>query len=284
MKTVLTNTMITCLILSAPWIAAMAQDKKEQIKIQITKEVDGEVKTFERSYDSKAAMQADAELEEFIGKAYTWPQPDDKSGAGYFADSLDEKTIYAYHFDEEFANHLKMLRPSDSSLKKLKALAENFETLLAKEAFTIHFDEDFDIRFNDSLSSEIRARIRAFQQEKQTTHHWKGRKNISVTEEVDAFGKLGKVKEDERLDLSDLSFFPNPSPSGRLQLRFSVPEAGELSIKLYDIDGKQIFNRYLADYAGHFSESINLSHQQAGIFLLEISLDDKRLTRKLIID
>lgn len=103
-------------------------------------------------------------------------------------------------------------------------------------------------------------------------------------EDVSDFGKKGKVKANNQLQLDGLSFFPNPAPDGQLRLQFDTPEEGQLTIKVYNLNGKEVWSRYFEQYSGRYAEIIDLSKQQKGIYLLEITLNDKRLTRKIAID
>ena len=44
-----------------------AQEKNDQVKMKITKDIDGDTQTFEKTYASEEEMKADAELKEFMG-------------------------------------------------------------------------------------------------------------------------------------------------------------------------------------------------------------------------
>lgn len=95
--------------------------------------------------------------------------------------------------------------------------------------------------------------------------------------------KKGEVNKNSKLELEDLSFYPNPSTTGRFKVRFKVPQEKELSIKVFNLDGKEVYNRYFERFGGTYSESIDLSGQSEGIYLLEISQGDKRITKKIVI-
>ena len=109
-------------------------------------------------------------------------------------------------------------------------------------------------------------------------------KSINISDDVEEFGKKAEVKPSQKLVLEDLTYFPNPAPNGRFKLKFNVEEAAELEIKIYNLEGKAIFNRYFEQFRGQFSETIDLAQQKEGIYMLEITKDGKRLTRKIAID
>lgn len=109
-------------------------------------------------------------------------------------------------------------------------------------------------------------------------------KLVKISDNTDEFGKLGKVSENNRLELETLSYYPNPAPNGIFKLKFRTPSEGELSIKIYNLDGREIFSRYFERYSGLFSETIDLSGQAEGIYLMEIEMEGKRLTRKIAVN
>ena len=86
------------------------------------------------------------------------------------------------------------------------------------------------------------------------------------------------------MKLNDLSFYPNPSRNGKIKVRFTTPEEGDLSIKVSNLDGREVFSRYFDRFSGIYSESIDLSGQKEGIYLLEIAQGKKRLVKKLVVN
>ena len=109
-------------------------------------------------------------------------------------------------------------------------------------------------------------------------------RRVNISDDTSEFGKKGKVSETNQLTLENLSYYPNPATNGRFKLKFDVPEVSELSIKIYNLDGKEILGRYFDAFDGTYSETIDLSGQSEGIYLLEIENNGKRLTRKIAIN
>ena len=72
--------------------------------------------------------------------------------------------------------------------------------------------------------------------------------------------------------------------NNRLTLRFRVEDAGELTVKISNEDGKDIYNRYFEKFGGTFSDNIDFSNYSDGKYLLEISKEKKRLTKMIVID
>ncbi|MEM6830253.1 MAG: T9SS type A sorting domain-containing protein, partial [Bacteroidota bacterium] len=135
------------------------------------------------------------------------------------------------------------------------------------------------------LDIDVDALIHRFDRNGSGSHYTKDSKKIRVSEiEGDELGKKGIVKKNEKLELNDLVFLPNPSENGKIKVKFEVPEEGELSIKVYNLKEQEIFNRYFERFGGFYAESIDLSGQEEGMYLLEIVHNKQRLTKKVLIN
>lgn len=282
-----------------------AQDVKDQVKVRITKEVDGESRTFEKTYASDAEMRADEEFKTFMGddaRVDFWLS-DDARGT-----RLDERGNHFYfELDEDgdHSRHFRMIHPGDSGVKQFEfhmdmlaeqmkemetELQDHFKKLDDEHVMVYSFGDEggtFDWQFPDSLAEDIRLKVEKLMREHgEHSRHMEVViiKKVSISEEVGEFGKKAQVKASNQLELTDLSYYPNPAPDGRFKLRFNTPSEGELSVKIFNLDGKEVFNRYFERYSGLFSETIDLSRQKEGVYLLEIQQDGKRLTRKVVVD
>ncbi|MFT5821645.1 MAG: hypothetical protein ACI8ZM_002899 [Crocinitomix sp.] len=78
----------------------------------------------------------------------------------------------------------------------------------------------------------------------------------SITEDDDAF---------------EFALYPNPS-NGMMTISYNVPTEGENRITIYTMDGKEVFTSLLK--SGRYSEQIDISHVQSGIYLYKISLNN----------
>lgn len=257
---------------------AEAQDKKDgKITVEITKEINGEKKTFKGEYENEEQMRADPNYQEFAGDDddfNVWFSPDDYDH-DFFID-IDrlknaDKSFFNFHFGDEDEGGVKIFRHFDGDSSGFLHL-DGWDM----EEYSEHMEK---------LSEEIKDMMQRFGTDDDDRVYVITSKRIKVLEvDGDEFGKKGEVAENNKLDLSDLNFYPNPSSNGRFKVRFSVPEEGELSIKVFNLDGKEVYNRYFERYGGLYSETIDLSGQQEGIYLMEISLNKRRLTRKIVIN
>ncbi len=278
---------------------SVAQEKKEQVKVIITKDVDGEAKTFEKSYDSEDDMRADKELDEFMGEDQSFWFSSSEEGRKSIELMRDEmgKRSFFFEIDEdgEAPNNYRFFADSgafdfsglDDLEERLPELMEKLEELNGM-AFSFS-DEEGQFQWN-SQSEGSEQILKRFQQRVEEGDNLSKKmeliviKKVKISDDVEEFGKKGQVKPSEKLILEDLSYYPNPTADGNFRLKFKTPTDGELSVKIYNIDGKEVFTRYFEKYSGVYSERIDLTQQKEGIYLLEITQEGKRLTRKIIVD
>ena len=291
------------LLSSAPLLAQEAN----QITVEITKEVDGKPRTFKKVYDSKKSLQDDQELQEFMGedtRLNLW-----FGGANNFTPDFDElnedfsKFYFHFNGDKSGTQNFSFFNSGDSAFTKIldlqmDELNDHMKTLDVKvstnmkdiqDRIQLHFDDDgpFHYAFSDSLSEAIILKLDQHSKDGDESLRQVEvivKKRLKITEDTEEFGKKGRVNTKDRLDLQNLSFYPNPAPNGRFRLRFDTPSESELAIKIYNLDGKEVFGRFFENHRGSYSEMIDLSGQSSGIYLLEITLNGKRLTRKIAIE
>ncbi len=271
----------------------MAQENESQIKIDITREVDGKTEKFSKTYSSKEEMEADEELQSFSEDMDQVTRVAVAPGGTQTIkiQKTDSSSSYAFDFDTEVKKVVKKMKSyddmdDDSLSVKLQKQIYKLEEALAnlgldiKEEIEILGDMDWD---------EIRERhkIMIIDEEEEIdeliTENEESSKQITISSIDDnELGKRGKVGKNELLELEVLDYYPNPSP-GRFRLKFQLKEEGPLNVKVYNIEGQEVFVRYFPRYSGVFSELIDLRGQDAGMYLLEISHDKKRLVRKMVI-
>ena len=76
--------------------------------------------------------------------------------------------------------------------------------------------------------------------------------------------------------------FPNPS-EGVSTLIFENENRGELNIKVYDLQGKLVWEQAKVDFEGYYQEEINLTNSPSGIYLVKMTLNGEQYTEEMVI-
>lgn len=93
--------------------------------------------------------------------------------------------------------------------------------------------------------------------------------------------------EENSLTSANLSVFPNPS-SGAIQIAYSLPKSGEVSLKLFDMMGRQIaspWNQYELQGDQMLDWDMVADGFSSGLYFLQLTLDGKTMgVQKVILD
>ena len=251
---------------------ALSQNNDEgKITVEITKEVNGEKNTFKGEYNSREEMHADPNYQEFAGAENDfnfWFSDDEDvsihmdqfSGGNFFRFFDDEDDHSFFHrFDSDSMDGFFNFHSDDMNMDEFREHMKKLGVEMGAMFRGLHDDEGRQVRIFEF-------------------------KKIKVTDVEDEFGKRGQVDESNLLELEDLSFYPNPATDGQLRVRFTVPDENDLSIKVSNLEGEEVFTRYFDRFSGTYSENIDLSGQEEGIYLLEISQGKRRIMKKLVIN
>ena len=278
-----------------------AQDDDKKIRIKISREVDGETKTFEGEYDSEEEMLSDPNYQEFTDG--------DSDISIFFNGDDDFDRIFDLYSDEEGARAYSFSFGNDDDfmpLRKLKnfrfhhggpnvwAFGDGDDTIIDLKSWdSEEYEEELAEKMEEleeklkGVDKELREEIMDAMREIEEMQPGFGfpkrikRSGISVEDVDDEFGKRGKVDSKDKLELDDLDFM---IWQNRMTLKMRIKDEGELTVKIVNEDDKEIYNRYFERYGGTFSDNIDFSKYSDGNYLLEITLDKKRLTKKIVID
>jgi membrane-associated protease RseP (regulator of RpoE activity) len=85
------------------------------------------------------------------------------------------------------------------------------------------------------------------------------------------------------LNARNLRVEPNIA-AGKVRLRVDIAERGDISVRLFNSAGRQIYNFLSADFSGEFVDEIDLAQNGYGDYFLEISRGNTRTTRKITLE
>lgn len=79
-----------------------------------------------------------------------------------------------------------------------------------------------------------------------------------------------------------LTIFPNPS-DGIFTVRYHANEAEQSSLEVVDLTGRVIYQRAIKNQEGFHNETIQLQHLPAGMYFVNMIINNKKITEKVII-
>jgi hypothetical protein len=176
------------------------------------------------------------------------------------------------------------LKPSDLlfSWSTENGAVSDFELFISTEAMTGPRSTVYQL----SCADRMMATPLDFKPEPGRTYFWSVR---GITENGDVRWSRSRsftVGKPEETDQSTLKaeIYPNPGRSGQFYISYELPEAGNVSYNIYNINGQVLLQSgQFSRPAGMTTEEVSLSGAIPGIYLVAIHTDDAIVTKKLII-
>ena len=90
-------------------------------------------------------------------------------------------------------------------------------------------------------------------------------------------------KEEEVKDnfIQEITIYPNPTSNGNFALSLEMEFDKEITVKLFNLIGKEILVKNLQLFQGLNEESFTLNGKPKGVYILEISSGDKKEIRRI---
>ena len=97
-----------------------------------------------------------------------------------------------------------------------------------------------------------------------------------------ALAKSGIKSSEEKLELNDLKFSPNPN-NGKFNLTFGLENKGDVNIQIFDINGKSVYHEKKKNFKGKYTNDIDISENAKGIYFLNITQGKNSTTKKVVL-
>lgn len=107
----------------------------------------------------------------------------------------------------------------------------------------------------------------------------------SITVYIKTYTEPAKIKVEPTVNLNaELKAYPNPS-LGELQfsLNMDEPKSKQLSWQVFDLTGKKITEGNLNEFSGTTTQKLDLTNQDAGVYLLRVINDKQVMTERLVV-
>lgn len=93
---------------------------------------------------------------------------------------------------------------------------------------------------------------------------------------------FGCTLANQQFDVADISVYPNPN-SGNFTLQYSNPISDEVTVNVFDIRGRKIYENSFGNQAT-INETIQLTDAQAGLYLMTITDGNRKEVKKIIVE
>ena len=96
-------------------------------------------------------------------------------------------------------------------------------------------------------------------------------------------GSFAPSVPDNDLDIDHLVFYPNPN-KGKFTLSFNTDKTKKVEIRVFDMNGNEVYKEELKDFEGEYKKEIDISGEKKGTYFVNIVQDGKSVTKKIIIE
>ncbi|MBD79383.1 MAG: hypothetical protein CL840_10710 [Crocinitomicaceae bacterium] len=87
---------------------------------------------------------------------------------------------------------------------------------------------------------------------------------------------------DNALEISDISFYPNPAEN-RFSIAFDSAEKGQILVRIMDLQGKEFLSKEYDHSSGKFEQELELKDAQPGMYLFTVTQNGKTYKHKLMV-
>lgn len=94
---------------------------------------------------------------------------------------------------------------------------------------------------------------------------------------------IGVGIDEEELGFTLAQNIPNPT-NATSEIRYQLADAGEVSLNIVDVTGKEVYSQYMGQQsAGSYNVVIDAATFEAGIYYYTLTVEDKRITKKMMV-
>jgi len=84
------------------------------------------------------------------------------------------------------------------------------------------------------------------------------------------------------LAVEELTCYPNPS-EGEFNIRFSLANQGDTEIKIFDMQGKNIYTEELKNFSGVYDKKTDISGSKPGVYFLQVKQGENVINKKMVV-
>lgn len=240
------------------------QDKKTSIKIRVMEDDNGKTRDIEKSYEVGAL--SDDERQKFIDKVLDSLNVD-KKGKQTISITVDDGN------DDIIAK------------KRKKVIVDHRDP---REPMAFHWDDDFKYDL-DWSSDKLRENMKIAEKNFERNFHPKAKMMIRDMEDLSRnLGKSFEAAWDMRdnakpASIRSLNAYTNNPADDVLNLRFSVPEKGNVTVTVTDTKGKEVGKKEIHEFEGEYVGQIELKKNTKGTLFVTVVQNEDGAVKRVVI-
>lgn len=233
--------------------------KKTSIRIKVTEDKDGKSRTIEKNYELPQ-MPGD-ERENFVDKAIDSMKLDPNG-----------KKQVTITVDDGKGN--KLVQRRGKMQKKSNDDHDEF-------AFNFRNDDLKDLNFNfdelrnqtRNLEREIRPKAKIMMRDMEDFGNRVG----------DRVGGFWNNEVAKSATVRELNIYPNNPDNGVMNLRFYVPQKGDVIVTVSDTKGKEVGKKEIKDFSGEFVGQIDIKKNTKGTLFVTVTQNEDGAVKRVVL-
>jgi hypothetical protein len=232
-------------------------DKKASIRIRVTEDVDGKTRDIEKSY--KVGALTDEERQKFVDKVLDSLGVDKKKkqAISITIDDGDDDVI---------------------SMKKRKKVIIDHRDDREPTAFLWDGDFKHDMTWD---SDKFREHFKHIERD------FKPKAKIMMRDMEEFGNRMGDIWDGKEMgkaaNVRSLSAYANNPADDVLNLRFAVPEKGDVTVTVTDTKGREVGKKDIKDFEGEFVGQIELKKNTKGTLFVTVVQNEDGAVKRVVI-
>lgn len=173
----------------------------------------------------------------------------------------------------------KIVKTLDNVGNEIEMLDENVEKIL----------QDADINLDEILQKMQNLNIDVDTKDAEIKIRINGDRKVTITDaSPDDIAKITPSHTNkttpiqEAHSITNLNFYPNPN-QGIFDLSFQVDKMANLSLAIFDMNGKAVFEDNRSNFLGEYNQKINITDHAKGSYFLRIIANQNALYKKIMV-
>ena len=255
------------------------ETQKDKLRIQVERETNGKKQVFDKTYDTKG--MSGSEVDNLRRKVL-----DSLDTAAGRKSSKSYNRVWIDKNDDDVVIEKEIERNLDPKIKIKKSPKVHIE----KDGITRRldgYDFKFDMRDFDHKMERFNEKMEDWG--KDWEKNWGKLKFDLDGANVYRFNgdRPGPIFLDGNSSSSKtvkgLNVYPNHPFNNKLNLRFTTPEKGDVTITVTDVNGKEIGKEKLKDFSGDYLGQVDVKGKEKGTFFVTVTQGEDGVVKRGVV-